>query len=273
MMREQLECIGKDQRIVHHVTGISPHVYTNSAVFCCAYTVLILEKTIEEAYTPFLSLPPLIPFRDITFDNSKYNIIPYDAISALCKASEVKMIDIYTFDVDEYLKTYDVENGDITWIIPNKMCVFSTPNLQQTELWNGKYSWGVKEYSDYFHEKGVTDIIRLEEADYNINVWNKYGFNAYEYLFTTGEIPSQRVEVSFFNITDKPKSVVAISCNSGLGRSCTLIAAYIIKHYHFTANEAIMYIRMLRPGAVYGPQQKYLAYMEEEYYKQVLTYL
>ena len=37
-----------------------------------------------------------------------------------------------------------------------------------------------------------------------------------------------------------------------------LICAYMIKHYGFTAEEAIGYIRICRPGSVIGPQQKYL---------------
>ena len=37
-----------------------------------------------------------------------------------------------------------------------------------------------------------------------------------------------------------------------------LICAYLIKHYGFTAEEAIGYIRICRPGSVIGPQQKYL---------------
>ena len=37
-----------------------------------------------------------------------------------------------------------------------------------------------------------------------------------------------------------------------------LICAYMIKHYGFTAEEAIGYIRICRPGSVIGPQQKFL---------------
>ena len=37
-----------------------------------------------------------------------------------------------------------------------------------------------------------------------------------------------------------------------------LICAYLIKHYYFTAEEAIGYIRICRPGSVIGPQQKFL---------------
>lgn len=47
-------------------------------------------------------------------------------------------------------------------------------------------------------------------------------------------------------------------CVAGLGRTGTLIGCYIMKHYCFTAAEAIAWIRICRPGSVIGPQQNFL---------------
>jgi len=38
----------------------------------------------------------------------------------------------------------------------------------------------------------------------------------------------------------------------------TLNACYILKHYDFTADEAIAFLRIQRPGSVVGPQQHFL---------------
>lgn len=51
---------------------------------------------------------------------------------------------------------------------------------------------------------------------------------------------------------------LAVHCKAGLGRTGVLICAYMIKHYGFTAEEAMGYIRICRPGSVIGPQQNYL---------------
>ena len=51
---------------------------------------------------------------------------------------------------------------------------------------------------------------------------------------------------------------LAVHCKAGLGRTGVLICAYLMKHYGFTAEEAIGYIRICRPGSVIGPQQKFL---------------
>lgn len=48
---------------------------------------------------------------------------------------------------------------------------------------------------------------------------------------------------------------------AGLGRTGTLIGCYLMKHFRFTAAEAIAWIRICRPGSIIGPQQNFL----EEY--------
>ncbi len=49
-----------------------------------------------------------------------------------------------------------------------------------------------------------------------------------------------------------------VHCKAGLGRTGVLICCYMIKYYGFTAQEAMGYIRVCRPGSVIGPQQHYL---------------
>lgn len=47
-------------------------------------------------------------------------------------------------------------------------------------------------------------------------------------------------------------------CKAGLGRTGSCIGAYMMKHYGFSAREAIGWMRVCRPGSVIGPQQHYL---------------
>ena len=56
---------------------------------------------------------------------------------------------------------------------------------------------------------------------------------------------------------------MAVHCLAGLGRTGTLIALYLMKHLGFTANEAMGWIRICRPGSIIGPQQQFLADQEE----------
>lgn len=58
-----------------------------------------------------------------------------------------------------------------------------------------------------------------------------------------------------------------MQCKAGLGRTGTLIGAYLIWKYGFTANEAIAFMRIVRPGSVVGPQQQYLYLKQLEWAK------
>ncbi|XP_055283694.1 dual specificity protein phosphatase CDC14B [Moschus berezovskii] len=63
---------------------------------------------------------------------------------------------------------------------------------------------------------------------------------------------------------------------TGLGRTGTLIACYIMKHYRMTATETIAWVRICRPGSVIGPQQQFLMmkqaslWIEGDYFRQKL---
>lgn len=46
--------------------------------------------------------------------------------------------------------------------------------------------------------------------------------------------------------------------SAGLGRTGSLIGAYMMKHYRFTALEAIAWLRLCRPGSVIGHQQQWM---------------
>lgn len=56
-------------------------------------------------------------------------------------------------------------------------------------------------------------------------------------------------------------------CKAGLGRTGTLIGAYLIWKYGFTAAEAIAFMRIVRPGSVVGPQQQYMYLKQLEWVK------
>ena len=54
---------------------------------------------------------------------------------------------------------------------------------------------------------------------------------------------------------------------AGLGRTGVLICCYLMKHYCFTAEQAIAYIRVCRPGSVIGPQQTFLQTNQKQLWK------
>lgn len=57
---------------------------------------------------------------------------------------------------------------------------------------------------------------------------------------------------------DEHKYRLHFKLTAGLGRTGSLIGAYIMKHHRFTALETIAWLRLCRPGSVIGHQQQWL---------------
>lgn len=133
-----------------------------------------------------------------------------------------------------------------------------------------------------FHKWHVKDIIRLNKKMYNAKRFTDNGFCHHDLYFIDGSNPPESILNKFLTICEErlkpenddfekytsPKNgVLSVHCKAGLGRTGTLIAAYIMKHYRWPANEIIAWLRICRPGSVIGPQQIYLTNMQNELFR------
>ena len=88
-------------------------------------------------------------------------------------------------------------------------------------------------------------------------------------VFEDCSVPPSNIVDSFLRLAEglKPGAVMAVHCLAGLGRTGTLIALYIMKHFGFTANEAMGWLRICRPGSIIGPQQQFLVDQEDHMHR------
>jgi protein-tyrosine phosphatase len=75
--------------------------------------------------------------------------------------------------------------------------------------------------------------------------------------------------VSFIEDEVKSGKVVYVHCYWGLMRSATVVAAYLIKQYHYTPAEAIAFVKQKRPQAL-SSLYNYNDLLEEFYQKHCL---
>ncbi len=129
----------------------------------------------------------------------------------------------------------------------------------------------------------IKAMVRLNNKLYDRQKFIDGGIEHYELYFPDGSVPPfDSIVKKFLLIADTTlpihlllpnefpvpepgtRGAMGIHCKAGLGRTGTLICCWIMKTFRWTAREAISWCRIMRPGSVVGPQQNWLANMEEQ---------
>ncbi|CAH1286052.1 unnamed protein product [Diabrotica balteata] len=257
----------KTKKIIHYVNDCTKEARekrVNSAFLIGAYSIIYLCFTPEQAYETLMknSSKGYLKFRDASF-GEPYTITLLDCLKGIKKALDYGFFNFNDFDYLKYEYYEQVENGDFNWIVPDKFIAFCGPQ-------EVPHSWGdhkPESYFPYFRNHNVSTIIRLNKKAYDSNIFRKAGFDHKDLYFVDGGTPSESVLQQFISISENAKGVIAVHCKAGLGRTGSLIGCYIMKHYKFTAEEAIAWIRICRPGSIIGPQQSWLQEKQKQMWK------
>ncbi|XP_068093695.1 dual specificity protein phosphatase CDC14B-like isoform X3 [Hyperolius riggenbachi] len=245
------------KKIVHY-TSFDPKKQANAAFLMGSYAIVYLNKHPEEIYRILLPAnSTYLPFRDASFGSCSFHLTLLDCFHAVHKALQFDFLDFRNFDLQEYQHYERAENGDFNWIIPKKFLAFSGPH-HKSKMENGYPQHAPEAYFPYFRAHDVSTIIRLNKKMYEAKRFTDAGFEHHDLFFIDGSTPSDSIVKKFLNICETTEGAIAVHCKAGLGRTGTLIACYIMKHYRMTAAEAIAWIRICRPGSVIGPQQHFL---------------
>lgn len=240
---------------IHHFTCLIPAKRANSALLMGAYQVIRLERTAEEAWEYFENASRFIPFRDASSEGSPFELYILDCLKGLEKAIRLGWFDYLNFDFHEYEHLSYVENGGLNWIIPKKILAFSAPSPDKKIKGEAMTP---EDYAHLFKSLGVNTVIRLNKEHYDSSKFTQLGIHFHDLYFLDGSVPAGSIIDHFLSISSDSKSVIAVHCKAGLGRTGTLIGCYAIKHFGFTGPEIIGWERLCRPGSVLGPQQYFL---------------
>eukprot|EP00286_Rhodomonas_abbreviata_P000763 CAMPEP_0181288258 /NCGR_PEP_ID=MMETSP1101-20121128/236_1 /TAXON_ID=46948 /ORGANISM="Rhodomonas abbreviata, Strain Caron Lab Isolate" /LENGTH=644 /DNA_ID=CAMNT_0023392367 /DNA_START=99 /DNA_END=2036 /DNA_ORIENTATION=+ len=211
---------------------------------------------------------PFEPYCDATFSQTKFDLHLVDCWDGLHKGlNEPWVAAPDVFELEEYEHYDNPGNGDLHMVVPDKLVSFKGPtgNLPRRREWFdsvGIRHFDPRFYVPIFHDINVTTVVRLNEEEYDRDIFIQNGIKHVDLYFDDCTVPPPKVVVKFLQVVERTEGTVAVHCKAGLGRTGTLVALYMMKHYGFTAREAIGWLRVLRPGSLIGKQQQFLVDQE-----------
>ncbi|KAK9687113.1 Dual specificity phosphatase, catalytic domain [Popillia japonica] len=155
----------------------------------------------------------------------------------------------------------------MNWLVPRKFLAFIGPT--ECEFMNGHPP---EFYIKYFLRNDVKTVIRLNNKMYDAAIFTDAGIDHRELFFPDGTTPPKNILIRFLEICENSPAAIGVHCKAGLGRTGSLIGAYIIKHYRMSARESIAWMRICRPGSVIGQQQGWLEKVENWLWRQGSEY-
>ena len=205
------------QGVVHFYCSQNPQHVSNAVLLASAFRLIHLGMKSEEAFKPFAHMANhMKPYRDASSYPSTYDLSVISCIRGLEKAMAHGWYDPNNFDPQSWSEREQVENGDMNWLIPNKLLAFASPYA--TNNVQGFRVCTPYDIVPVFKELGITRIIRLNNKTYEENIFKEAGFIHTELFFPDGTNPPPQILQQFLSIIEGP-DVVALHCKAGLGRT------------------------------------------------------
>ncbi|EGD78114.1 Cdc14A3 phosphatase [Salpingoeca rosetta] len=241
---------------------------SNAAALVSIAVMVLTGMTPEETCKPLDEIqPPLLPFRDASYRPSTFDLHVRDVVAGVYQGLLNGFVDLTTFSPEEYDFYERIEHGDFNWMVADKFISMAGPHNQR-HINNGYPHFAPEDFVWYFQQHNVTDVVRLNAPLYDRTKFTRHGLRHHDMCFTDGTTPPPHILRQFLDACESAEGAIAVHCKAGLGRTGTLMACYIMKHYKLTAREAIAWLRVARPGSVIGPQQHYVVQQQQHMWEE-----
>nr|XP_023012477.1 dual specificity protein phosphatase CDC14B-like [Leptinotarsa decemlineata] len=250
----------KGLKSVVYYTSDHPDKKANAACLIGLFSVIYLNFQPKDIWRALSELGPYKPYLDASQYPGGFTLKIPDCILAIQKALSFNFFNFDDFNVTEYDLYDKLQYGDMNWLVPRKFLAFIGPS-------DNKTAHPPEFYIKYFLKNDVKTVIRLNSIIYNSEVFTQVGIQHFDLIFPDGTTPPKDILLKFLAIAEMAPAAIAVHCKAGLGRTGSLIGAYLIKHYCLTAREAIAWMRLCRPGSVIGQQQVWLEKLENWLWK------
>ncbi|CAL1300135.1 unnamed protein product [Larinioides sclopetarius] len=120
----------------------------------------------------------------------------------------------------------------------------------------------INTFIEELRKKNVTEVVRVCEPTYKIDVLEKHGIKVLDWQFDDGSPPPSKIVHDWFDLLRKRfkeenDCYVAVHCVAGLGRAPVLVAIALME-LGMKYEDAVELIRQKRRGAINAKQLAYL---------------
>jgi len=96
-------------------------------VILLPFQIIMLKKTAKDVYELLTDAAHYPEFRDASVGFAVYTISLNDCLQAIYKAQNHRFFNFKDFSVVDYEHYERVENGDLNWMVPEKIVAFAGP--------------------------------------------------------------------------------------------------------------------------------------------------
>jgi cell division cycle 14 len=243
--------------------------FTNAAFLLGAYMIIRLDEAASVVAQRFDVFDPALfeGYRDASSERPDFRLCLLDCWQGLERARRLNWVAMPIMgssawgkiEPDE-LRHYESRlNADLHEVVPGKLIAMAGPRDLGRRAFldsrrQGTRAFSPEYYADILRALGVSTVVRLNEPRYDRSAFAAAGFDHVDLFVEDGIAPPRAAVETFLRVAELAPGAVAVHCRSGLGRTGTFAAAYMMRFCGFSARAAMGWMRIMRPGSVMGKQ-------------------